>query len=49
VISLCHGGPVSMHDDAQSVNRFYGASRVERLQSEIAIREQMEKFKAIQF
>jgi predicted TIM-barrel enzyme len=29
VIALCHGGPVSMHDDAQGGHRFYGASSVE--------------------
>ena len=56
VIVLCHGGPISMPEDAeyviQNTNRvdgFYGASSVERLPSEIAITEQMEKFKAIRF
>ena len=56
VIVLCHGGPISMPEDAayvlhntQGVDGFYGASSVERLPSEIAITEQMAKFKAIRF
>ncbi|MEW6360223.1 MAG: phosphoenolpyruvate hydrolase family protein [Planctomycetota bacterium] len=56
VLVLCHGGPISMPEDAQYVLRrtkgvhgFYGASSMERLPTEIAIREQMKKFKAIRF
>ena len=56
VIVLCHGGPISMPDDAeyvlnrtQGVHGFYGASSMERLPTEIAIKEQMESFKAIRF
>ncbi len=56
VITLCHGGPISMPEDAEyvlknttGVNGFYGASSMERLPTEIAIKEQMEKFKAIRF
>ena len=56
VIILCHGGPISMPEDAEYVLRntdgvhgFYGASSMERLPTEIAIREQMEKFKAVRF
>lgn len=56
VIVLCHGGPISMPDDAayvlqhtDGVHGFYGASSVERLPAEIAIREQMERFKAVRF
>jgi len=55
IIVLCHGGPISMPDDAEFVLRktivdgFYGASSVERLPSEIAITEQMKKFKSIRF
>ena len=56
IIVLCHGGPISMPEDAEyvihnttGVDGFYGASSVERLPSEIAIREQMERFKAIRF
>ncbi len=56
VIALCHGGPISMPEDAEyilqntkGIDGFYGASSVERLPSEIAIKEQMQKFKAVQF
>ncbi|UCE48681.1 MAG: phosphoenolpyruvate hydrolase family protein [Phycisphaerales bacterium] len=56
LIVLCHGGPISMPDDAEFVLRnakgvdgFYGASSVERLPSEVAITEQMKKFKSIRF
>jgi len=56
IIVLCHGGPISMPDDAEFVLRktigvdgFYGASSVERLPSETAITEQMKKFKSIRF
>lgn len=56
VICLCHGGPISMPDDAayvlkntEGVHGFYGASSMERLPTEIAITEQMKKFKAIRF
>ncbi|MBL7189081.1 MAG: phosphoenolpyruvate hydrolase family protein [Phycisphaerae bacterium] len=56
VIVLCHGGPISTPDDAEFVLRntkgvdgFYGASSVERLPCEIAITEQMTKFKSIRF
>lgn len=56
IIVLCHGGPISMPEDAEyvlqrtkGVNGFYGASSMERLPTEIAIREQMENFKAVRF
>ena len=56
VVCLCHGGPISMPDDAEyvlknteGVHGFYGASSMERLPTEIAITEQMKEFKAIQF
>ena len=56
IIVLCHGGPISMPEDAEyvmhntkGVDGFYGASSVERLPTEVAITEQMEKFKAIRF
>jgi predicted TIM-barrel enzyme len=56
VICLCHGGPISMPDDAEyvlknteGVHGFYGASSMERLPTEVAITEQMKAFKAIQF
>ena len=54
VIVLCHGGPISMPEDAQcvlqrtkGVHGFYGASSMERLPTEVAIAEQMRKFKGI--
>jgi predicted TIM-barrel enzyme len=56
VIVLCHGGPVSMPEDAEyvlervkGVHGFYGASSMERLPTEVAISEQMKKFKAVRF
>lgn len=56
VIVLCHGGPISMPEDAtyilhhtEGVDGFYGASSVERLPAEVAIKAQMEQFKAIRF
>ncbi len=56
IIVLCHGGPISMPSDAEyvlqqttGVDGFYGASSVERLPAELAIKQQMEKFKAIRF
>jgi len=56
VIVLCHGGPISMPEDAEyvlqrtkGVHGFYGASSMERLPTEIAIGEQMRKFKAVRF
>jgi predicted TIM-barrel enzyme len=54
VIMLCHGGPISMPDDARyllervdGLHGFYGASSMERLPAEIAIAEQTRTFKAI--
>lgn len=56
VIVLCHGGPIAMPDDAdyvlkrtKNVNGFYGASSMERLPTEVAIKKQMEDFKKISF
>ena len=54
VILLCHGGPIAMPDDAQyimdrvqGIDGFYGASSMERLPTEIAIREQIQTFKKL--
>jgi predicted TIM-barrel enzyme len=54
VIVLCHGGPISMPDDATYVLKrcpgchgFYGASSMERLPTEIALTEQTRTFKQI--
>jgi predicted TIM-barrel enzyme len=56
VIVLCHGGPIAMPDDAAYVLRrahrihgFYGASSMERLPTEAAIRSQTEAFVSITF
>jgi len=56
VIILCHGGPISMPDDAQYVlqrtkncHGFYGASSMERLPTEVALVEQTKSFKNITF
>jgi predicted TIM-barrel enzyme len=56
VIVLCHGGPIATPDDAQyvldrviGVDGFYGASSMERLPTEVAITEQIKKFKAMKF
>ena len=54
VLVLCHGGPIAEPADAQYVLErtegvvgFFGASSIERLPTEVAIREQTEKFKAV--
>ncbi len=51
VVMLCHGGPIAEPDDAQyilkncpGIDGFYGASSMERLPTETAIREQTERF-----
>lgn len=54
VILLCHGGPISMPEDAayvlkhaDRIHGFYGASSAERLPAERAIAEQIRAFKSI--
>jgi predicted TIM-barrel enzyme len=54
VICLCHGGPIAEPDDAayvlshtDGVVGFFGASSIERLPTELAIRRQAEAFKSI--
>jgi predicted TIM-barrel enzyme len=56
VMVLCHGGPISMPEDAtyvlqrsKGVNGFYGASSMERLPVERALKAQTEAFKSISF
>jgi predicted TIM-barrel enzyme len=56
IIVLCHGGPIATPEDAQfildkvvGVDGFYGASSMERLPTEIAITEQVKKFKQVNF
>ena len=51
LLFLCHGGPIAEPDDAAfvlkrcpQVHGFYGASSMERLPTERAIKEQTEKF-----
>jgi predicted TIM-barrel enzyme len=55
-IVLCHGGPISMPEDAafilkntRAVDGFYGASSMERLPVETAITNQIRQFKSIRF
>lgn len=54
VIVLCHGGPIATPDDAKFVldrvkgcHGFYGASSMERLPVEVAIKAQVEGFKGL--
>ena len=54
VILLCHGGPISMPDDAayvlknaDRIHGFYGASSAERLPAERAITDQIRAFKTV--
>jgi predicted TIM-barrel enzyme len=56
VIVLCHGGPIAEPEDAayvlkqcSGIHGFYGASSMERLPTERAIKEQTEKFTKIRF
>jgi predicted TIM-barrel enzyme len=51
VLVLCHGGPIAMPEDAQyifeklpAVDGFYGASSMERLPTEIALKKQVAQF-----
>jgi predicted TIM-barrel enzyme len=54
VIVLCHGGPIAEPDDAayvlantEGIVGFFGASSMERLPTEVAMTENMRRFKAI--
>ena len=54
ILVICHGGPIAEPDDARyvlercpEVDGFYGASSMERLPTERAIREQTEAFTRI--
>ena len=56
VIVLCHGGPIATPEDAgfilkhcRGVQGFYGASSMERLPTERAIKAQVEEFGKISF
>lgn len=54
VLVLCHGGPIAMPEDAKyilercpGIHGFYGASSMERLPTETAIKKQVEEFRLI--
>jgi predicted TIM-barrel enzyme len=54
ILVLCHGGPIAEPEDAayvlertQGVVGFFGASSMERLPTEVAMTENMRRFKAI--
>jgi len=54
VIVLCHGGPIAEPDDAayilertEGIVGFFGASSMERLPTEVAMTENMKRFKSI--
>lgn len=54
VFVLCHGGPIAMPEDAEfmlkqlpMIDGFYGASSMERLPTERALKEQVERFTQI--
>jgi predicted TIM-barrel enzyme len=56
ILVLCHGGPIAEPDDAayviantEGVVGFFGASSMERLPTEVAMTENMRRFKAIPF
>ncbi len=56
VIVLCHGGPIANPEDsayvlqrARDIHGFYGASSMERLPTEQALKAQTEAFKAVTF
>jgi len=55
IMVICHGGPIAMPEDAkyildrtEGVSGFFGASSIERLPTEVAIKEQVEDFKRIE-
>jgi predicted TIM-barrel enzyme len=54
ILVLCHGGPIAEPDDAAyvlanttGVVGFFGASSMERLPTEVAMTENMKRFKSI--
>jgi len=56
VIVLCHGGPIAEPEDARyvlertnGIKGFFGASSMERLPTEIAMTENMRRFKELTF
>jgi predicted TIM-barrel enzyme len=56
ILVLCHGGPIAEPEDAayvlertKGVAGFFGASSMERLPTEVAITEQVRRFKTLSF
>ncbi len=56
VLALCHGGPIARPEDAQyilskcqGVDGFYGASSMERLPTETALTEEVQRFSRLTF
>ncbi len=56
ILVICHGGPISEPEDAQYILKntkgvvgFFGATSIERLPTEIAITNQVKKFKSMEF
>jgi predicted TIM-barrel enzyme len=54
IIVLCHGGPIAEPEDAEYILKntkgiagFFGASSMERLPTEVAITEQVRRFKTL--
>jgi predicted TIM-barrel enzyme len=54
MLILCHGGPIAEPDDAawiidhtRGVDGFFGASSIERLPTEVAIAQQVRRFKSL--
>lgn len=54
IIVICHGGPIAEPEDAEyllskvkGVQGFFGASSMERLPTEIAMTENMKRFKSL--
>jgi predicted TIM-barrel enzyme len=54
ILVICHGGPIAEPEDAayvlehtQGVVGFFGASSIERLPTERAITEQVQRFKEV--
>jgi predicted TIM-barrel enzyme len=54
IIVICHGGPIAEPEDAKyilsktkNVEGFFGASSMERLPTELAMTENMKKFKSL--
>jgi len=54
IMVICHGGPIAMPEDAKyvlektnGVSGFFGASSIERIPTEVAIKEQVEEFKKL--